>query len=107
MDTPRIVTQSAVPAPEFSGEPTTTRVSPAKKPRRRRVLKERRIVKHRTVFTALAGALRQYLYLQQVDDLAPRGTPDEIAKWYAAVERTQQANKKLRAACRVVMRVTA
>jgi hypothetical protein len=103
VDSP-IVTHPAVPGPESSGEPSTTRLSPAKKPRRRRVLKEPHIVKHRTVFTVLVGALRQYRYLGQVDSRAPRGTPDEIAKWHSAVERTEQAGKKLRAACRAVIR---
>ena len=70
------------------------------------MLKEPRTVRHRTVFTELTGALRQYLYLEQVDSWAPRGTPDEIAKWQSAVARTEQANKKLRAACRALMRVT-
>lgn len=62
---------------------------------------------NRTVFTELVGALRQYLYLQQVDNRAPRGTPDEIAKWNAAVEWTERAGKKLSTACRAVIRVTA
>jgi hypothetical protein len=71
------------------------------------MLKEPRTIRHRTVFTELTGARRQYLYLEQVNDWAPRGTPDEIAALNSAVERTLQARKKLRDACRAVIRVTA